>query len=1035
MLKACYASPLVSLLARASTVARLAVLVYRLLPLFAAILVANAGAQNLARGVVASYSFEGDFRDAALGNNGVGVGGVLFEDGVPRFISAHTVQGHPIWIGAHYGLSARQIDGRVDEVRIYNRALTTAEVQLLFYQTYQARFISLGFVSDAPAIPTSISADGRFIVGRIQPGASADVAEWGDPWHGFLWTRETGAQDIYPQTGLAWAMGVSADGSVVVGVDRGWNSYRWVRTLNTLVLIAGGFSGTHDLSDDGQVVVGLVYGYTPYVSGYRWTPHSGLQTLGTLPGDRFSDAFGVSADGSVIVGTTLRDWAPYWHQNRAYLWDQRENRMKELTGPLGGWPSFHAMGVSADGSTVVGIAHSDANANIWALPYAAFRWTTSSRRMESLGSLGGQRTYVWHAVSADGSVIYGGSENTLRQWRAFRWTVGRGMEDINEVFRYTIPPRWVLHNVVDCTPDGRFIVGWGTNPSGKIEGFLLDTYTGASPSPPTNLRAFALSSTQIQLDWKDNSMGEQGFEIERKGESGDYTVIAQVGANVTTYTDGGLTRDTTYTYRVRAYNAAGKSPYSNPASATTCSGNGLLHEERCFYRANLHSHSSYSDGRWTIGRDFYPWDVFALVRKAWDVWAITDHGEQLTEREWSTTEIDAYEVMNRDPTFVALRGFEWTGYTDDKWNPFDIPTDIGGGHINVFGSSQRKGAYEASDKKRYPIQPVDVLPGLPRLYDWLASTPAFDGKSLIAQFNHPTTYDEASRFAFAGQSFRLPSDTLGQSGIRNRLLEVFALMEVGSHTAPWESLLYEGGTENLLTGNLLMDQRRSNEFWFRVALFQGWHVAPTNNRDNHVYFWIDNPSHRMFTGIWAPSFGDGGYLPEQRTSMILDALRSRRVFASEDWNTQLTFQARIKRGNTVQQGWYWMGSTFEMPADADALEIKVWVAKSDVTYRDYIERIELFISPSWIGSEQDNLPQWYSFVEPSKSTVDETFILHKNFLRRQKRNALGEVYMYLRVTVARIPLVGKEVRLLYSAPIWIQGVPADMSSPPDKEPL
>lgn len=1205
MLKACYASPLVSLLARASTVARLAVLVYRLLPLFAAILVANAGAQNLARGVVASYSFEGDFRDAALGNNGVGVGGVLFEDGVhglaasfpnfddhveiphrdylslpgdytisvwvyltgwsvgwvpdrggdggwiiskckshdhttnwnlcihhglqrfrfirysptdggellsntvveryrwyhivvvgsaaenktrmyvngildaeTRFISAHTVQGHPIWIGAHYGLSARQIDGRVDEVRIYNRALTTAEVQLLFYQTYQARFISLGFVSDAPAIPTSISADGRFIVGRIQPGASADVAEWGNPWHGFLWTRETGAQDIYPQTGLAWAMGVSADGSVVVGVDRGWNSYRWVRTLNTLVLIAGGFSATHDLSDDGQVVVGLVYGYTPYVSGYRWTPHSGLQTLGTLPGDRFSEAFGVSADGSVIVGTTHRDWAPYWHQNRAYLWDQRENRMKELTGPLGGWPSFHAMGVSADGSTVVGIAHSDANANIWALPYAAFRWTTSSRRMESLGSLGGQRTYVWHAVSADGSVIYGGSENTLRQWRAFRWTVGRGMEDINEVFRYTIPPRWVLHNVVDCTPDGRFIVGWGTNPSGKIEGFLLDTYTGASPSPPTNLRAFALSSTQIQLDWKDNSMGEQGFEIERKGESGDYTVIAQVGANVTTYTDGGLTRDTTYTYRVRAYNAAGKSPYSNPASATTCSGNGLLHEERCFYRANLHSHSSYSDGRWWSGDPIDPWDLFYIAYTRgwnahastdhWDIWAITDHGEQIAvqespdqawKEEWEATKSKADSVMAWDgfSSFVALRGFEWTGYTDVWWNVLD-PRIAEGGHINVFGSKERKGAYFLlPPNEKYPILRKDVLPNLISLYRWLAdpSNKAVDGGHVIAQFNHPTTYDGSSHFAFAGAPFRLPPDLPSQPGLRSQLLKVVALMELGSHVG----LPYEGGDSNFLTGDAQLDANGSNEYWFRIALAQGWHLAPTNNGDNHPYRVelgdfiplsdmpdVFPPEYTPMTGVWADSFT--GLHPQERVGKVLDALRARRVFASEDLATRLSVQARLRsKGKPLQNGWYWMGSTFEMPAEADEIELKIYVKKEDALHDDYIWKVEVFVSPGWLGSEYQNLPAWPPLAphipaySPGTSEVTESVYLRRELLENSPRNALGEVYIYVRAQVftRRViivePLAIISKRLLYSAPIWIRGVPRKVSSPPDKEPL
>jgi Fibronectin type III domain len=86
---------------------------------------------------------------------------------------------------------------------------------------------------------------------------------------------------------------------------------------------------------------------------------------------------------------------------------------------------------------------------------------------------------------------------------------------------------------------------------------------------PTNLSATAVSSTQINLSWADNSSNETGFKVERTMHGKSFKQIATVGENVTTYADTRLKASTTYRYRVRAYNSGGNSNYSNIASATT----------------------------------------------------------------------------------------------------------------------------------------------------------------------------------------------------------------------------------------------------------------------------------------------------------------------------------------------------------------------------------------------------------------------------------------------------------------------------------
>jgi probable HAF family extracellular repeat protein len=248
-----------------------------------------------------------------------------------------------------------------------------------------------------------VSADGSVVVGRAHNSAGYDRA--------FRWTVSEGMQDLGTLGGnWGWAYGISADGSVVVGwagtADGRYSAFRWTASdgMQAIPVVTA-----FGVSADGQVVVGGADG------ALRWTAAEGVQSLGTRGGV----AFGASADGSVIVG---RAWfspptqpgAPGFRY--AFRWTQVEGAVN--LGTLGGRYSW-AYGVSADGSVVVGSAQNAAG------QWRAFRWT-QARGMEDLSAVysslltDGSYFVEARAISPDGRYIVGmGYNGTSRRAEAF----------------------------------------------------------------------------------------------------------------------------------------------------------------------------------------------------------------------------------------------------------------------------------------------------------------------------------------------------------------------------------------------------------------------------------------------------------------------------------------------------------------------------------------------------------------------------------------------------------------------------------------
>ena len=87
---------------------------------------------------------------------------------------------------------------------------------------------------------------------------------------------------------------------------------------------------------------------------------------------------------------------------------------------------------------------------------------------------------------------------------------------------------------------------------------------------PTGLTATAVSTTRIDLTWRDNSADETGSRVQRRLEgAADWVPIGTTPANVTTFSDGGLVPGLLYHYRVQAFSATAVSKFSNEAMAMT----------------------------------------------------------------------------------------------------------------------------------------------------------------------------------------------------------------------------------------------------------------------------------------------------------------------------------------------------------------------------------------------------------------------------------------------------------------------------------
>ncbi|MCH7965583.1 MAG: PEP-CTERM sorting domain-containing protein [Bacteroidetes bacterium] len=211
------------------------------------------------------------------------------------------------------------------------------------------------------------------------------------------------------------------------------------------------WSSAFGVSADGLVVVGWSDDDV-ITKAFRWTELGGMEDLGGLPGT-FDDteARSTSTDGSVVVG-----FSKSGHPNipEAFRWTSGD-----MVG-LGFLPGInsrsYASDVSSDGLVVVGRGQSG-NPQVT----EAFRWTQSGG-MIGLGFLSSiilqSEAY---GVSSDGSVVVGRSRTDNNLDEAFIWTESGGMVGLGD-----LPGGVGISRAYDVTPDGLIVVGSATGPNG-----------------------------------------------------------------------------------------------------------------------------------------------------------------------------------------------------------------------------------------------------------------------------------------------------------------------------------------------------------------------------------------------------------------------------------------------------------------------------------------------------------------------------------------------------------------------------------------
>lgn len=322
-----------------------------------------------------------------------------------------------------------------------------------------------------------LSPEGRF------SGGASQVEPTGFGFTAFLWSQDRGLEDIgsppntqgYPSAALTALASQATAGAGWVFTSKDPDdreAFLWSPAAGFEVLgdLPGGNTDAFAwaISADARSVVGHgTYDNSGFYHAWRWTRETGMVDMGTLPGaiNDHSLALAVSADGSVIAGAS---YSPAGFE--AFSWTI-DGGMVGLGDLPGGGFSSGVTDITPDGRVLAGYGQVDGD--IW----EGARWVDGGP-IERIGGLPGMHTFP-ASVSADGKMIVGyASPLDFSASEAVIWTEAAGWRLMADVLMddYGLGAEiagWTLGGCRGISNDGRTISGWGYNPDGNEEGWVV----------------------------------------------------------------------------------------------------------------------------------------------------------------------------------------------------------------------------------------------------------------------------------------------------------------------------------------------------------------------------------------------------------------------------------------------------------------------------------------------------------------------------------------------------------------------------------